>query len=89
MYLVYILECRDGSLYTGITNDLKRRIKQHNAGKASKLTRSRLPVQCVYHEQQNDLSSARRREAEIKSWSRTEKLDLIGWAVFGRFQSRS
>lgn len=76
-FVVYILQCGDGTLYTGITNDLDRRIRAHNKGKASKYTRSRLPVRYVYLEKQPDMSAAKRREAQLKSRSRARKLALI------------
>ncbi len=76
-YTVYILQCRDGSLYTGITTDLARRLREHNSGRGAKYTRSRGPVTPVYWEVQEDKSAALRREAAIKSLSRQEKLALI------------
>lgn len=76
-YVVYILRCADNSLYCGITNDLKKRIKNHNAGKASKCTRARLPVELVYFEEGFDKSSALKREIEIKKLSHDKKLNLI------------
>ena len=77
-YVVYILRCGDGSLYTGITNDLERRVAVHNSGKGGKYTRSHLPVTPVYWEKQPDKGAALRRELEIKAMSRTQKLELIG-----------
>ena len=77
MYLVYILECGDRSLYTGITTDLKRRFAEHKAGEGGHYTSSRRAVKIVYTEQHPDRSSASKREAEIKSWRRKKKLDLI------------
>ena len=77
MYTVYILQCRDGSLYTGITTDLDRRLEQHLRGKASKYTRAKLPVSCVYSERQPSESVAKKREWEIKGWSRSLKLNLV------------
>lgn len=77
-WLVYILRCRDGSLYTGITNDLPRRLKAHAAGKASRYTRSRLPVKLAFHEPQLTKSQALKREAAIKRLPRRAKLSLIG-----------
>ena len=74
---MYILRCRDGSLYTGITTDVSRRSKQHNAGTASKYTRSRLPVRVVYEEAHGDQSLALKREAAIKAMTRREKLSLL------------
>lgn len=76
-WVVYILQCGDGSLYTGITTDLRRRLEEHSKGKASKCTRSKLPVKCVYAERRHDESSAKKREAEIKSWDKAEKLQLV------------
>jgi predicted GIY-YIG superfamily endonuclease len=76
-WLVYIVRCIDGSLYTGITNDLARRCEQHNAGTASRYTRSRLPVVLVYREDQEDRSTALKRELEIKGLSRQQKESLI------------
>ena len=77
MYEVYILLCADGTLYTGIARDAERRLKIHNSGRGAKYTRSRLPVQLLYRENQPDKSSALRREWEIKHLSRSEKLRLI------------
>ena len=76
-YWVYILRCADGTLYTGCTNDLSRRLAAHNAGKGAKYTRSRRPVELVYREEVPDKSAALRREAAIKGLSRGEKLALI------------
>lgn len=76
-YWVYILRCADGTLYTGCTNDLSRRLAAHNAGKGAKYTRSRRPVELVYREAVPDKSTALRREAAIKGLSRAEKLALI------------
>lgn len=72
----YLLECADGTLYTGITNDLDKRVAAHNEGTASKYTRSRLPVRLVYTETHPDRSAASRREAEVKKLSRAAKLAL-------------
>jgi len=77
MYFVYILECSDTSLYTGITNDLERRFKQHESGKGGNYTRSRKVVRIAYAEEQKDKSSALKREAEIKKWTQQKKLALI------------
>lgn len=77
-YFVYILRCGDGTLYTGITTDLERRVAVHNSGKGAKYTRSRLPVVPVYRERVSDKSAALRRELEIKALTRAEKLELIG-----------
>lgn len=74
----YMLECADGTLYTGITNDLEKRLAAHNGGTASKCTRSRLPVKLVFTEDQPDRAAASRREVEIKRLSRANKLALLG-----------
>ncbi|MFM1997944.1 MAG: damage endonuclease [Planctomycetota bacterium] len=79
-WLVYMLRCRDGSLYTGITNDLRRRLAAHAAGTASKYTRSRLPVTLVYREPQDGRSPALKREAAIKRLARPRKERLIATA---------
>ena len=77
MNYTYILRCADGTLYTGWTNDLDRRIETHNRGRGGKYTRARLPVTLVYAEPYESESDARRREVQIKQLSRAEKLKLI------------
>jgi len=77
MYYLYILQCKDQSLYTGITTDITRRVKEHNSGKGGKYTRSKRPVKLVYNEEYKDRSKAQVREAEIKLWNRSKKLQLI------------
>jgi predicted GIY-YIG superfamily endonuclease len=79
-WLVYILHCSDGSLYTGVTNDLPKRLKAHAAGRASKYTRSRLPIRLAYSEPQKSKSEAMKREAAIKRLTRPAKLRLIATA---------
>ena len=76
-WFVYLLRCADGSLYTGITTDVARRSKQHNAGTASRYTRSRRPTRMVYEEVHAGHSQALQREAAIKSLSRPQKESLI------------
>jgi UV DNA damage endonuclease len=76
-WFVYLLRCADGSLYTGITTDVPRRLKQHNAGTASRYTRSRLPAVLVYQEPQASQSHALKRELAIKGLSRQEKESMI------------
>src|SRR5260370_22728488 len=71
-----MLRCRDGSLYTGITNDLPKRLARHNAGSASAYTRTRRPLRLVFQERQLDRSAALRREAAVRRLSRAEKLAL-------------
>lgn len=76
-YCVYILECSDGSLYTGITNDIENRIKLHNEEKGAKYTRGRGPVVLKYQEETSDKSRALKREFEIKQLSKKEKIELF------------
>lgn len=76
-WYVYMLQCRDGSLYTGCTDDVERRLAVHNSGKGAKYTRSRLPVTLVYQEAVPDKSAALRREAAIKRLTRSRKLALL------------
>lgn len=77
-WLVYILECGDGTLYTGITDDLDKRLKAHSAGKGAKYTRGRGPLTLRYREECADHGAALRREVEIKRLSRQQKWILIG-----------
>lgn len=74
---VYIIECADSSLYTGVARDLDSRIEQHNSGNGAKYTRGRVPVRLLYCEAHPDRGSAQSREAIIKRLSRSEKLNLI------------
>lgn len=76
-WYVYILRCADQSLYTGVATDLDARVAKHNAGKAAKYTRGRLPVKLVYQESTRGQSSALKREHTIKRLSRAAKLRLI------------
>ena len=75
--VVYLLRCRDGSIYTGWTNDLCRRLRTHRAGKGGRYTRSRLPVELVLAIRQPDATSARREEARIKRLPLAAKLALL------------
>lgn len=77
MHYTYILQCSDGSLYTGYTLDVNRRTKVHNSGKGSKYTRGRLPVTLVYYEALNTKKEALQRERQIKKMNRIEKIKLI------------
>jgi putative endonuclease len=77
MYFVYILECGDGSLYTGITTDVQRRFNEHKNGTGGHYTKSKEVVRVVYTETCQDKSSALKREAQIKGWARPKKLNLI------------
>ena len=76
-WFVYILQCKDGSLYTGMTDNVNRRVEVHNAGKGAKYTRGRGPVVLRYFEQAESYSAALRREAAIKKLTRQQKLELI------------
>ena len=77
-WFVYILECSDKTLYTGITNNLEKRIEQHNSGQdGAKYTRPRRPVKYVYQEKQPNRSVATKREIEIKKLSRIKKIELF------------
>ncbi len=77
MNYTYILECSDGTYYTGWTNQIEKRVKDHNAGKGAKYTKSRLPVKLVYLEESTTKEEAMRREYAIKQLSRQEKEELI------------
>lgn len=77
-WCVYILRCRDGTLYTGITNDLPRRLAAHAAGTAARYTASRRPVALAWREPQPDRPAALRREAAIRKLGRAGKLALVG-----------
>jgi putative endonuclease len=77
-WFVYMLQCADGTFYTGITTDLQRRLKEHNAAKTgAKYTRVRRPVDLVFQQEVADRSSAAKYEYQIKQLSRSEKLKLI------------
>ena len=78
MYYLYILKCKDNSLYTGITNDLKKRMSSHKDGTGSKYVRSRLPFKLIYQEEFENRSEASSREAEIKGWRREDKIRNLG-----------
>lgn len=73
---LYILRCRDGTLYTGITDDVERRFAAHSAGKGAKYTRGRGPLELVYQEDCGDHSAALRRERQVKALTRQQKLAL-------------
>lgn len=77
MWCVYILRCKNGYLYTGITNNLKRRFNEHVKGRGGHFTRSFAVKEILFSEKHPDRSSALKREAQIKSWKRKEKLALI------------
>lgn len=77
MYFVYLIECGDGSIYTGITTNVKRRFSEHKNGKGGHYTSSKQVVRILYTEKLKTRSEATKREFEIKSWSRKDKLNLI------------
>jgi len=77
-WYIYIIECSDSKLYTGITNNLELRVRVHNSGKGGRFTRCRIPVKLLYSEKSSGKSEALIREAGIKRLSRQEKLELIG-----------
>lgn len=76
MYFVYMLTCADGSLYTGITTDVQRRFKEHQAGTGGHYTRARKPIRIFYTENAKDRSTALKREAAIKKLTKAQKLRL-------------
>jgi putative endonuclease len=76
-WTLYILECADQTLYTGITTDVERRLKEHNSGKGAKYTRARLPVRMVYEQKFDSRSAASKEEYRIKQLSREDKLKLF------------
>jgi putative endonuclease len=76
-WFVYIVRCKDGSLYTGISTDVARRVDAHNRGRGARYTRSRLPVTLVHLERRRSQSAALRREAAIKTLERRQKLALL------------
>lgn len=77
MWFVYVLLCEDQSLYTGITNDLDKRFLEHKSGKGGGYTRSHQPMKMVYSEEVSSKSEALKREFEIKSWSRSKKIQML------------
>ena len=79
-WFVYVLRCRDGSLYTGIRTDVDERVATHNAGRGARYTRARLPVTVVHVERKRSRSTALKREAAIKALPRAAKLNIINGA---------
>jgi putative endonuclease len=80
----YILQCADGSFYTGWTNDLARRFRQHRSGNGGRYTRAHRPVQLVYFEPEKDKTAARKREAAIKQLPRAKKAELVAGKRAGK-----
>ena len=77
-WYLYILRCKDNSLYTGITTDVEKRLETHRSGKGAKYTRGRTPLELVYSEVCGDRSMAQKREAAVKKMTRQQKEKLIG-----------
>lgn len=86
-HYTYIVECADGTLYTGYTNCLLRRLRNHNSGKGARYTRTRLPVKLIYYEIYETKREAMRREYAIKQLPRKEKLSLTG--IFSEKECRN
>jgi putative endonuclease len=80
-WTLYIIQCRDESLYTGITTDISRRLSEHNSKKGAFYTQNKTPVKLVYQEAMANQSEARKRESEIKRLTRKEKLELVGMKI--------
>ena len=81
---LYILKCSDGTLYTGITTNLDRRVIEHNTGKGAKYTRGRGPVEVVYFEKHENRSSASKAEAAFKKLTRNKKLEIVNKFLTGK-----
>ena len=77
MYFVYLIKCKDNTLYAGITTDVKRRFKEHSLGKGGAYTRARKVIRIIYTEKHKDRSSALKRESEIKKLTHKQKLNLV------------
>jgi len=88
-WYVYLVRCRDGSLYTGATDDVPARVAKHNAGQGARYTRSRRPVTLVWQRRARDKSKALSLEAKLKQLTRAEKLGLISAASGGRGRQRA
>ena len=76
-WFVYILRCGNGDLYTGVTNDLERRLEQHQSGRGGWFTKTTQPVELLYHEVYDSEDTAKNRETQLKGWSRRKKFALI------------
>ena len=81
MWFVYVILCEDGSLYTGVSDDPERRFRDHLAGEGGRYTRSHKPARLVYKKKVGDKSEALRREMEIKSWNREQKIEVLGLKI--------
>jgi putative endonuclease len=81
MYFVYVLLCEDGSLYTGSSNDVEKRFLVHQSGKGSKYTRSHKVKKIIYHAEFATKSEALKKEIEIKSWNRQQKISRLNLVI--------
>ncbi len=86
-WVCYMLRCADGTLYTGITNDLDKRLDAHNAGGGAKYTRTRTPVELVFSDDCADRSTASKRESQIKKLNRAAKLQLVQDSSLAQFRN--
>jgi putative endonuclease len=86
-WFIYIVRCVDDSYYTGISNNVEQRIKKHNAGIGAAYTRSHRPVVLIWQESAESESAAKRREAQIKKWTRSKKENLVN-GVWGKLEAR-
>lgn len=82
IWYVYLVECADGSFYTGISNNVEKRIVKHNSSQGAKYTKTRLPVKLIYKEKCGSKSDASKREYELKQLTRSQKEKLISHKVF-------
>lgn len=80
-FYVYILKCSDGTLYTGYTNDVQKRIEKHKLGLGAKYVRARLPIHLIYQEKFFTKSEAMKREYQIKQWNREKKIKELGLQI--------
>jgi putative endonuclease len=85
-YYMYLLTCSDSSFYCGSTNNLQKRLKEHNAGEAAEWTKKRRPVKLVYFEIHPTLITARQREKQVKGWTRKKKIQLINGTLGAKSQ---
>ena len=86
---IYIIKCKDGRLYTGISNDVEKRVRAHNRGKGCRFTKNRYPVRLVYQEECGTKSAAQKREIKIQRFTRSKKLSLINSMYKGSFAPTS
>lgn len=87
VWFIYILLCRDGSLYTGIAKDVGKRLNEHQSGKGGAYTRSHPPIRIIHTEPAKNRSAALIREAEIKRWSRSKKIKILNLSLMAKSSS--